>query len=183
MKLANIKCFGMDYHGYYLIENLNDLFEYEDSIWKAKTIEAAKDIIHSSKRSFIGHCNTILGNTAHGLSKVTGQGGLYILTDLMGKTSANRFIAVSFGKKLAINHNGGYFPIPDNAVIKILPEYTYTEKDIHITQFEDGRHWYATVGGIDVVDTFFGRRFNTYDYAYKMALKFIKELNKHNGKA
>jgi hypothetical protein len=31
--------------------------------------------------------------------------------------------------------------------------------------------------GIDVIDDFFGRQFNTYDYAHQTAIKFMKQLN------
>jgi hypothetical protein len=177
MKRANIECFGNKYHGYYLIENLDDAYEYEDSIWKNRVFETADDLLESSKRNFIGHCTTKLGNITHSISGIKGQGWLITLTELMGNVSAKRLMYICEGKKLAINNSGGYFPIPNDAQIELLPDYIYTEKDINITQFEGGKHWYATVGGIDVIDDFFGRQFNTYDYAHQTAIKFMKQLN------
>lgn len=177
MKQANIQCFGLTYNGYYLIENLDDALEYEETIWSQKIKDSAQDIIHASKRNFIGHCSTQLGNLSHALSNLKGEGDLRVLCDLTGSVSASRLKYVCRGHKLAINHNGGYFLIPDDAKIERLEKYKYTEKDIKITKFEGGRHWYASVGGVEVVDETFGRRFNTYEYAYKKAIELMKRLN------
>lgn len=51
----------------------------------------------------------------------------------------------------------------------------YEKSDISIKRWEEGRHYYARVGTIDVeIDGV--RKWNTYEYAYKMAEKFLDKL-------
>ena len=82
------------------------------------------------------------------------------------------------GKTLAVNNVGGYFSIPDDGIVEMVTDVVYTEKDIKVTKFDGGKHYYATVGGHEVYDTDGDRKWNTELYAYGEAVKFIKILNK-----
>jgi len=177
MKRANIQCFDNNYTGYILIEDEDDMVEYDQTLMKENVFTTVDDLVESSTRGFMGHCNTRLGNVVHTIAGIKGQGELRVLNSLVESVVVKRYEYLSKGIKLAISNNGGYFPIPKDAIIEKLSEYVYTEKDINIRQFEGGRHWYASVGGIDVIDDFFGRQFNTYDYAHQTAIKFMKQLN------
>jgi hypothetical protein len=105
-------------------------------------------------------------------------GYLRELCDLMGEVSANQLIDVAFGKKLAINHVGGYFPIDNDAEIEYLTDYIYTKEDIKISKFEGGKHYYATIGGISVVDNFGDNKWYSEQRAYDKAVEFLEKVNK-----
>ena len=55
-----------------------------------------------------------------------------------------------------------------------FPETSYTEKDIKITQWKGGTHYYAKVGSTEIEHNG-EKKFNTYEEANKYAKKFIKE--------
>lgn len=74
---------------------------------------------------------------------------------------------------------GGYFPIKQDNEYRILETDTkkYTNKDIKINKWFGGKHFYAKISEIDVVDEFGNVKWNTEEDATKAAEKYIKKLN------
>jgi hypothetical protein len=87
------------------------------------------------------------------------------------------------GKKLLINSSGiGFCPFSEkhHKIIEVMkrkdynfPTHTLTEKDIKITKWEGGRHWYVKVGQHQLDD-----KFNTYDYAFDQGKKFLNKIKR-----
>jgi hypothetical protein len=182
MNRANIECFGMKYQSYILIENMEQLLEYHNTIIDGKTKIAAKELVERgkvrAKNQYVGHPDSILVGVSEMFSEAKNCGSLIALADLMGQTKTDMIKLVLEGKNLAINNVGGYFPIPNDAKIEIVKDFKYSEKDIRLTQYEGGKHWYAMIGDIEVTDEYGDKKWNTSTYANSIALKFLKNLNK-----
>jgi len=85
------------------------------------------------------------------------------------------------GNIIVLKENNSWFPITDKNRYKIekdSKQEKYTEKDIKISRWEGGRHYYAKVGNIQVKDEFDNIKWSSYDIAYTYALEFLKKLNK-----
>lgn len=54
-----------------------------------------------------------------------------------------------------------------------FPEEKYTKWDIKISQWVNGKHWYAKVGNVDVHDNGGNMKWDTYDEAEKWAKAYI----------
>ena len=181
MKRATIECWNMQYQNYILIEDMNDIQEYIEN-QTGRKVEVMKKLIERTKtkveKGYVNHPDDLLVARMEDLSHIIGGGSVWNFANTTGQKEAAMIIYVAKGKKLAVNHVGGYFPIPEDAMIKSINKVVYTEKDIKITKFEGGRHFYATIAGVEVLDEFGGRKWNTYQYAEEMAIKFLSNLNK-----
>ena len=171
MRRAKVISGELEHDNMILLESVADVIEYDKKIRASFIKEAAQDVIHASKRNFLGHCDTPLGNIAHGISVATGKGELKCLTDLCNDVFKSQLLDALNGSVLAVNHNGGYFKIKETDEIIELKEFKFTEKDIRIIKYEGGTHFYAKIGNEEVVDDYDGStKWRTHDYAYKTAL-------------
>ena len=79
-----------------------------------------------------------------------------------------------------INEAGAGFPHTNAVTIVdkitksdlIYPEYSF--KDIKITKWDGGKHYYATIGNITITDNNGRQKWNTKSMAYNVAKNFIK---------
>jgi hypothetical protein len=177
MKIVNIQCWGMEYSNYILIEDAEDLNEYHSTILEKETADAIKELFeYYCKYRQMGHMTNRLADTANFFAKLKGRGPLYELDNLVGKVTMDQIKLIINNKPFAVNFNGGYFPLPKDYKISKIPEFIYTESDIHISKFEGGRHFYAKVGKLEVTDRWGERKWNTYNYAYEQAKNFLEKL-------
>lgn len=82
--------------------------------------------------------------------------------------------------KIYVNKNGGFFPhstILDEVILDsnriVFPQYT--EKDIHVKQWENGTHWYAYVGDF-AVEMHGENKWNSEERAKTMAEAYLYRL-------
>jgi len=141
-----------------------------------------------NNRTFIGHNHSMLTGVAGiGCGMIDEiserEPMLANLKLLQGSVLGNQLKDVLDGLKLVINKNGGYFSIkPDEKyeIEEISGNYQYTEADIKIDKWFGGKHYYAKICEIDVVDESGGTKWNTYEYAQKVAVKYMHILNERN---
>lgn len=121
MDLVNITAFGIKYKSYILIKDLKDLEMYYEKYRKPQISRAC-----DSMRDY--HIFSVLGDLGKNIGKIrTGYNqypyGVLALADLAGQVFSNQLRNILDGKKLGINLKGGYFPLPDDAIIeKIHPK-------------------------------------------------------------
>lgn len=178
----NIKYNGLIYKECDLISGIDEYREYMLEL--NNKFDISKHEIETIK-SFVGHGHSLL----------TGVSGMFCgmiddiddrqpmldhLSILKAKVLSGQLTHILNGDKLVINNRGGYFSIKENEEFEILDVITskYTESDIRINKWLGGRHYYAKVRNIDVIDTDGGLKWNTEQYARSMAIKFIEKLNK-----
>ena len=75
-----------------------------------------------------------------------------------------------------VNRKGGFhgnYKVYDNFVHRTTLDFPrFYSKDIRIKRFEDGTHWYAYVGDMQVRDGDI-LKWNSYDEAYNQAKKYV----------
>jgi len=166
----------------YYIDNLIDLEYYHETVLKGMLTITLRDLIESSSRNYLGHCNTTIGGEFHSYCELTGQGEIKGFLDLSGQIISDQTKAILKYGAIVINHNHGYFPINYNFVVIEKKEaeefpFEYTEKDIKITKWPEGSHYYAKIKNLDV--KYYNEiKWNTYEIAYERSLWFLKQLNK-----
>lgn len=94
-------------------------------------------------------------------------------------TLKSKLIAIKKGKKLLINYSGGYSYLDrEYTILETVEKARYvfpnmTERDIRITKWPKGTHFYAKIGNIEVVDEAGNTKWNTEDDAYREAKKYL----------
>lgn len=130
----DLKVFGLVYENYYLIENINQYKEYMD-IMNNKFDVSESEI--KNLKTFIGHgysyltgLSTMFCGTIE--DKEEREPMLAHLKYLHGKTLVGQLEYILKGYKLAINDNGGYFPIKPDEKFEILKTYSnkYTKDEV-----------------------------------------------------
>jgi len=118
IRFVNIHQSGFFYEKRLLVENVDDLKEYYEK-FRMPQIKGAKDALRSEE----GHKSRLADFATFGFKLKTGMednrhGGVLFLANLMGKVYKDQLRMVMMeGKKLAMNNNGGYFPIVEDAHI------------------------------------------------------------------
>ena len=177
MKIVNVECFGTRYENRYFIENLEDLKEYHETIFSNRISKSMKQTVHDIRNKH--HFTDELSESILLFSGERTTGILRGIANMAGNVFSSQAIDLSKGKKLVINDNLGYFTLPDNSVVEFVKKRRYTEKDIHIHKFEGGKHWYATICAIDVIDEWGDRKWNTYEFAERVSKSFLNKLNEN----
>ena len=119
MKLVNIKAFNDLYKGYILIENLKDLESYYKKYRKPQVHRACDDIMDRENfSSNLAAWGEIIVKIKTGDSYANKGTSINAIANLVGTAYSHQIEYLLKGKKLAINIKGGYFPIPDDAIIE-----------------------------------------------------------------
>jgi len=178
IKRVNIKGKnGLYYEDYILIENLEDLMNYEEKVY-GKVVELAGSQICAKIQNKDFELNPLVSRLEETANSI-GCGSLWLLGDTAIKVQNARLKYVAKGYTIAINKNGGWMLVGEGDVIEHI-KYVYTEEDINVTKFEGGRHYYASVKGIEVIDEDGDRKWNTWNYANEVAKRFMNKLNEEN---
>lgn len=125
------------------------------------------------------------------MGKLKQQTVLETSITLEEKTMQDRIEMLEKYGKIYLNRNGTYKP-PDNndeiveevekeELIYPEDEVFYTQNDIRIINWDGGKHFYAKVGDLDVVDKNGNQKWNTWKEARSHAWDFYYE-NFYDGK-
>jgi len=192
---VKIKYKGFGDWGWWLkIENWLQLYDWYMEVqarivgWGVLNFLASKEFHYliSDKPHKKNHYNTAYGQILLFEAKkqfaLGKKVGLISLIEFLSKTLLeDKTKQLNKGIILYINKAGGYSPecksFEEIDFVKkdecIFPECT--ENDIKILQWDGGKHWYAKLGGTDVVVD--GKqKWKTYDQAKNSAIEFLKVL-------
>lgn len=171
-------------------------FLYTD-VWFIDSTEALQEYMQIFNNRFKvseEEINTIKSFVGHGHSYLTGLSGMFCgmrlpigerdpmllhLKYLQASALTSMASHILKGDKLAINELGGMTPIKADQeyTIECISGDKYSRSDIKTNKWWGGKHYYAKVGKIDVVDDYGNCKWNTEQYAYDMAVKFMDKLN------
>ncbi|MHA1437905.1 MAG: hypothetical protein ACTSPD_10040 [Promethearchaeota archaeon] len=172
---------------YLLIENIEDLFLY----FEQTNPELVKTYHHmktehgdcsmgrhpDTNHEYAIYCTFFTNNN----NRKTVIDDMFHLSDTFCRPKIN---AILNGEKILINRTTmgfTYYNKKHHSIIEkqktnqfIFPNEKYTEKDIRIIKWENGTHYYAKIGRIDVfIDG--EQKWDTKKEAQEKALKFLKE--------
>jgi len=160
-----------------LLENLSDYNEYIRDSFDVEVENSQREIITKIKQNGLGHYTHDLADVSETISHITGQGSLFNILDLSQKIKKAQLKLILNGYKIVINSKGGYFELSKNDEIEILSKYI--KDDIKITRWRNGKHFYAKIGHIDVIDEFDNVKWNTEKKAKDVAIKYMEKLNEN----
>lgn len=176
MKKCNITTEnGLQHKNMILLETIDDFYQYLNGNFTVEFKESTEDLVYLIQNK-IQHSKHYLSCAAENISNITGQGKFYIINNLKDRLISNQLSIMQGGGKIAINSRGGYFQLSKKDKIHYIDEKQYTESDISITKWQGGKHYYAKIGKITVVDSDGCIKWNTYDYAYAVAKNFLSNL-------
>lgn len=133
----------------------------------------------------LDHVHSSYGAAIALLAEIKGhpKGVIGLIGDFEDRIFKDQAAMIEKHDAIYINHNCGYFWHDDSVKVEkvvtkedyVFPEFT--DADIKIIQWRGGKHYYAKVGGIDVV--WEGeQKWNTRRAAREAAKNFLKEQEK-----
>ena len=167
-----------------LATDIDEIIEHH-KIFVGKEIEKGIiDYAENVKR--YSHYTTTWAAYGDILASTKGTSFINAISNLEKDMLMAKFEALNTYNAILIGEKGNFMPYDESRYIILKKEYkkqlvypvkqNISEKDIEITQWKDGWHYYAKVAGKDVVID--GKQsWDTYDDAFTAALKYIKQLN------
>lgn len=166
------------------IEDFEDLFNYFEQS-SPKYIKAYFEL--KNKKHRLGHCSTSYQSVIESIflynddkNRKSIVDDVFLMSDTIQGTKIKYLLR---GHTLLINSTRmGFcnFDAKNHKIIKRVnkidfnfPTSTLTKKDIKITKWERGTHWYIRIGQHDL-----GEKFIDYKQAKKAGDKFLKIINK-----
>ena len=178
MNKYNILYKDITYNNVLIVENQKQLEQYllNDNLFE-KVIKFKQKILNFEEHHWYGDIAGI-GDLCDMKTKTFEEFKLCVL-GLIAKRNADMKERLNKGYILVIQKNGSYFSCKKEE-IKIIENSKLSEKDIKITRWKNGKHWYAKVGMHDVIDEKGNVKWNSFDEAYKEAKKFLNNINKQS---
>lgn len=184
MQVSTFKMNGLIYNNYRLIKNIGEYSEYLKELNNKFALSEA-EIKDRHERKYTGHDSTLFTSVAeffnvNDIEPFSLDEKLIRSKTLHGQILSDQLKDICNGYSLAINTKGGYFPIKPSDQIEIISSNEikkFTTKDIKISRWPNGKHFYAKVGNIDVVDSGGNVKWNTHYAAQMAAERFMKEPN------
>jgi len=119
------------------------------------------------------------------LSRVSEKPAYEISTILENKVYQGKVKTLFNYKAILLRENGSYMAVTNSIQINeekickemIYPFNSYSKEDIKITKWPGGRHFYAKIGKLDVVDKEGNVKWWSEEDAQENALKYLEKLN------
>jgi hypothetical protein len=157
MKIADIHDYNQFYKGFYIIENIIDLFDFFNEKHYGMTKEIARELVDrvqlSEKNQKVPDPTNKYIEQIEEIQKIHGHGIIYTECLIMGEYQTNLIDCINKNRIIAINpYNGiSFFTLSNNGTYTVTGNIEYTKDDIRVLRFPDGHHWYAKLGKMDVV--------------------------------
>lgn len=166
--------FGLDYGFLYELRTSADVEAYWAEIGQPRWSFGFADYLARAET----HPITSEGSFIQTVSNATGDAPLLV----MGRTMDKVYLGMLRCLPLVVNRNGGFFPLDSRLTIKerrtidtwFLP--VAGKASVSITQWPNGKHFYAKVGDVEV-ELYGRRKWDTKADAEAAAKRFAKENN------
>jgi hypothetical protein len=164
-----------------VISEMLNLYNYLEHVQQPRMIQAF--IASGEQLKTRNHHNNRISALVDAISQVKGISVAHAHAEVADKYVAGCIDLIEKYGTIYIQRSGGYFGhSSDIKIIKVTetvkfvwPSDKLTMKDINISQWAGGKHWYvSTKDGQRVTDGDMDK-FNTYKYAEEVAERFIKE--------
>lgn len=171
-----LKEWNEKYHNQYLRKGVDDIKTRAETWEKQKQGKYPNHRLQGHWTSEVGFLSEVAGGNEKELDLI--EGFNTVVNDLID----SKFQAFKNEGSIYVYETCQWFTRPENCAIveeidkdeMVYPKYT--KDDIKVTKWEGGRHYYATISSVDVVDEFGDRKWNTYETAYNKALKMLEKL-------
>ena len=167
----------------FVAESIEDIVDHSD-IYMNKEIEKGVINYFTSKKDKT-HFSNRYADTVNKLMTINESNFLVESTSLKNKIIKSKFsMLIKFGK-IYLRQIGSYMITNDDYSItqevitdKLIYPEDWSNKDINITKYPNGVHYYASIGNVDVVGSGGMKKWNSYDSAMRNAKVFLSKLTR-----
>jgi len=181
---------GLEYPWILECKDIETLIEHTDKCMDHTIREGVQDWFDKTKNSiklsedyrYKEHFTTEWAGMCETFAKMRGEHFIQSSATLENKVMQAKILSLFKYGTLYLREIGSYmmhcdgFEITDRMVSETLVYPGYSEKDIRITKWPGGSHYYAKIGKMDVIDEHGNQKWNTHAYAMNAALKELKNL-------
>lgn len=165
-------------------DSMEQLVEHDEKFMRSVFEDSIKDYLDTNLVRGQKHYTNNLSRTSHMLMEIGNISYPETLVKIENDIKNGKLKTIlQFGNVL-LRENGTYMVLTDDfEVIEevtkdklVYPTKTFTKDDISITKVFEGKHWYGRIGYHQVIDKEGNIKWNTYEYAMKMAIEYLNEL-------
>lgn len=174
---------------YFKPETKEDVDEHWNKYVACEINDGVKEYVDHLKAhaegTYIGHYTTQWGSLIDTLTTATEQPSIVRIMKEETELYYNRMRDINAGREIYLSEGltvfmltEGYTEIREHYYSDTLsfPTEKYTLDDVRYIQWDGGRHWYAKIGKLDIVDSNGNQKWNTKSEAEKAAKEYFREL-------
>lgn len=179
------------YHGtwYFKPETKEDVDEHWNKYVACEINDGVKEYVDHLKAhaegAYIGHYTTQWGSLIDTLTAVTEQPNIVRIMREETELYYNRMRDINEGREIYLSEGltvfmltEGYTEVIEHYYSDTLsfPTEKYTIDDVRYIQWDGGRHWYAKIGKLDIVDDNGNQKWNTKAEAEQAVKQYFEKL-------
>ena len=156
-------------------DNIKTLIEHTEKYGTSAIEESVKEFFYNE------NTENKIAQYVNQEQKVSNNGALKIYGSLNVKIFDSKIKALNKYGKIYLRENGSYtIPSDTMETLNYIEQDSilypfYTEDDINIMKYRDGKHYYVKIGFFDVIVDGV-QKWNNIDIAKEKALEYLKEL-------
>ncbi len=174
---------------YFKPESKSDVEEHWNKYVAGEINDGVREYVdhlkaHAEGR-FIGHYTTQWGSLIETITAATERPSIVNIMKQETELYYNRMRDISQGREIYLSEGltvfmltEGYTEIVEHYYSDTLafPTEKYTIDDVRFIQWNGGKHWYAKIGKIDIVDNNGNQKWNTKSEAVQAAKEYLTRL-------
>lgn len=175
---------------YFKPETKEDVDEHWNKYVACEINDGVKEYVDHLKAhaegAYIGHYTTQWGSLIASLTDVTEQPSIVRIMKEETELYYNRMRDINAGRDIYLSEGltvfmltEGYTEIIEHYYSDVLafPHEKYTLDNVRFIMWDGGKHWYAKIGNIDIVDQTGNQKWNTKEEATQAAIEYLKRYN------
>lgn len=173
---------------YFKPETKEDVQEHWNKYVAGEINDGVKEYVDHLKayaeNRYIGHYTTMRGSLIETLTVATEKPSIVRIMKEETELYNNRMRDIDKGYDIYLSEGltvfmltEGYTEIVEHYYSDVLtfPHEKYTLDDVRFIMWDGGKHWYAKIGNIDIVDDDSNQKWNTKEEAIEAAKNFINK--------
>jgi len=167
----------LEYGYLYDIQRYTELLDWYAVVRLSRSVEEFSDASRSREGGNPSGDHATKGAALATMARIQGTSLADALVKLNCKLYEGMLRTFEQAGRIFINSNGGYFGFKESLKIedtRYIFAYILPSEQIRVLQWPNGRHYYAKVGGQDVVIDGI-QKWNTWEAAEDAANRFIQE--------
>lgn len=176
---------------YFKPETKDDVIEHWDKYVAGQISDGVAEYVEHLKAKaegrYIGHFTTCWGSLLEQIGLCTNSPHI-IVRAMKEETELyyNRMKDISKGREIYLSEGltvfmltSGYTEIVEDYYSDVLafPHEKYTLENVRFIMWDGGKHWYAKIGNVDIVDKNGNQKWNTKSEAEEAAKEYLKQYN------
>lgn len=177
VKIHN-KRFDIEYDWALLCEDYKTLTDHTLMFFHGEIKKGISDLLNQRRTG--QHLSTVWGHALQVKAELDQASCLIVSQDLERDVYNSKANMIGENGAILLRENCSYAPITEDCIITEtieLKDMIYPNKNIdniRLLQWDGGVHWYAKIGGMDVVDKKGNQKWDTKETARQAAIEYLK---------